>query len=480
MRPRNGFPAQSDSSPLFNEHVVFLDLETTGGSALNDRIVDIGLVEVDRGRLVGEWSTLVNPGRRIPQGIQTLTGITDEMVAAAPDFGAISEALAQRLSGKVLVAHNARFDYGFLRNEFRRAGVGYTAPVLCTVKLSRRLAPQHRRHNLDALIMRHALFCLDRHRGLGDAKVLWELAQIWRDEHGPEALATMCADLLRQPMVPPGLPPDAFDTLPETPGAYVFHGADGSVLYVGRGANIRARVLAHFSGGARTGRDVRINEAVTRVEWTETTGALGACFEEARLLAALGSRYNRKQGGEEPCSWRWRVEAPMAPPALVTASEIDFDTADLYGVFRSRASALVALREIAKAHGLCRRVLGIERKADDGPCAAHAQQHCRGACIGRESALSHAMRLAQALSKLRLRPWPYEGRVAVRERDPDSGRCALHVLDRWRHLGTVHSEAELHELVDAPARAPFELETYKLLVRFLKAPPPGCRIVPLR
>ncbi|HYH43505.1 MAG TPA: exonuclease domain-containing protein [Burkholderiales bacterium] len=464
---------------MFNEHLVFLDLETTGGSALNDRIVDIGLIEVDRGRLVGEWSTLVNPGRRIPQGIQTLTGITDEMVADAPDFGAISEALAARLGDKVLVAHNARFDYGFLRNEFRRAGVNYRAPVLCTVKLSRRLAPHHRRHNLDALIMRHALFCLDRHRGLGDARVLWELAQIWRNEHGPELLDTTCADLLRQPAVPPGLPADAFDTLPETPGVYVFHGADGAVLYVGRSANIRSRVLAHFPGGVRAGRDVHIHEEVTRVEWTETTGALGASFEEARLLATLAPRYNRTQG-DAPCSWRWSAEAHLEPPQLVSASEVDSDSTDLYGVFRSRSSALVALREIAKSHGLCRRVLGIEHNAEGGPCSAHAEQQCRGACVGQESAISHAMRLAQALSRLRLRPWPYEGPIAVRERDADSGRCELHVLDRWRHLGTAHSEAELQEFDESPTRAPFELETYKLLARFLKSPPAGCEIVRLK
>src|SRR6185503_13728595 len=116
---------------MFNEHVVFLDLETTGGSLGYDRIIEIGLVEVDRGRRIGEWSTLVNPGRSIPHGIQVLTGITDEMVASAPSFETVSATLAQRLAGKVLAAHNARFDYGFLKSEFGRAGVHYAPPVLC-------------------------------------------------------------------------------------------------------------------------------------------------------------------------------------------------------------------------------------------------------------------------------------------------------------------------------------------------------------
>ena len=103
------------------QDVVFLDLETTGGSAHYDRIIEVGLVEVRGGSVVEEWSTLVNPGRHIPHGIQNLTGITDDMAADAPPFDALAPGLMQRLAGKVLAAHNARFDYTFLKHEFHRA-----------------------------------------------------------------------------------------------------------------------------------------------------------------------------------------------------------------------------------------------------------------------------------------------------------------------------------------------------------------------
>src|SRR5207253_10307829 len=105
------------------------------------------------------------------------TGITNDMVEHAPTFESIAEMLFERLAGKVLVAHNARFDYGFLRNEFQRSGLRYRARVLCTVKLSRALFPQHRRHNLDSLIERHSLSCSARHRALGDAEAIWQFAQ---------------------------------------------------------------------------------------------------------------------------------------------------------------------------------------------------------------------------------------------------------------------------------------------------------------
>jgi DNA polymerase-3 subunit epsilon len=462
------------------DNVVFLDLETTGGSPHCDRIIDVGLIEVRGGTLVGEWSTLVNPGRRVPHGIQNLTGITDEMLAEAPSFEALAPALAERLRGKVLAAHNARFDYTFLRHEFRRAGVRYTAPVLCTVKLSRRLFPRERRHNLDALIARHSLFCIDRHRGLGDARVLWELAQIWRRDPGAEALERACAGLLNGPVVPPGLPHDVFDDVPETPGVYIFYGDADATLHVGRAANLHARVTAHFGKGART-KDRELASAVRRIDCIETAGELGAYFRAARLTQELAPRYARRPADEHTlCAWRWRPDTPGTAPRLVAAD--DFDAAsvtDLYGVFRSRASALAALRGLADAYRLCRARLGLERAEEGAPCSARVAGRCRGACVGAESDLAHAMRLARAFAGLRVRPWPYAGPIGVREYDPGTRRRELHVVDRWRYLGTADSDAALHELAHARVRAVFNLDDYRMLARFLKSPPASCEIVNL-
>jgi DNA polymerase-3 subunit epsilon len=107
---------------MLDEHLVFVDLETTGATATHDRITEVGIVEVHRGRLIREWSTLVNPGMSIPPAIQALTGISNDMVALAPTFADIQRELFERLEGKLFAAHNARFDYGFLKNEFRRSG----------------------------------------------------------------------------------------------------------------------------------------------------------------------------------------------------------------------------------------------------------------------------------------------------------------------------------------------------------------------
>lgn len=162
---------------MLPQTLIFLDLETTGMTAAKERITEIGLVEVANGGLVGSWSQLVNPQRSIPPFIQALTGITDAMVKTAPSFEQLAPGLFERLDGKLLVAHNARFDFGFLETEFARLGICYRPQILCTVKLSRKLFPEQRRHNLDSLIERHSLRCSARHRALGDAEVLWQFLQ---------------------------------------------------------------------------------------------------------------------------------------------------------------------------------------------------------------------------------------------------------------------------------------------------------------
>ncbi|HSD60240.1 MAG TPA: exonuclease domain-containing protein, partial [Burkholderiales bacterium] len=259
---------------MLDRSVVFLDLETTGASASHDRITEIGMLEVERGRLLREWSSLVNPETLIPPAIEALTGISNDMVRDAPTFAELAPELLERLEGKLLVAHNARFDYGFLRNEFRRLGMRYQSRVLCTVKLSRRLYPDHHRHNLDSLIERHGIICSGRHRALGDARVLWEFVQKSRDQVGGEQMEQVLEDLMRAPAVPAGLAPEVMDDVPEGPGVYIFYGDNDVPLYVGKSVNLRSRVLGHFSADTRIAKDMRLSQQVRRLDWVETVGEL--------------------------------------------------------------------------------------------------------------------------------------------------------------------------------------------------------------
>ncbi len=464
---------------MLDRSFVFLDVETTGATPSFDRITEIGLVEVECGRYLGEWSSLVNPQRHIPEGIQSLTGITDAMVARAPTFEDLAPDLHRRLDGKVLVAHNARFDYGFLRNEFQRAGIRYAPNVLCTVKLSRQLYPHERRHNLDSLIERHGLECSDRHRALGDAKVLWEFARRIQLDLGAEVVRAKVEELLRPPALPSNLDAGALADIPDAAGVYIFYGENDVPLYIGKSINLRSKVLSHFSGERRTGKNLEIARRIQRIDWTETTGEVGAAIREARLIRQLAPLLNGKLGKTEgACTFHWNALDGPEIPTLVETSAVDFSsTHDLFGLFRSKVVANNALRELADHNELCLILLGLDKGG--GPCFGRQLRRCRGACVGQEPRRQHSARLAAALAPLRLRQWPFSGRIAVKETDHASRRSEAHLFDRWSYVGSSDSRLELNSTLEAQHEPGFDADTYRLLQKLFKAPPRNVQIIEL-
>ena len=451
---------------LLDAPLAIVDLETTGANASWDRVTEIAVIEVDGGELSGEWSTLVNPETTIPPAIQALTGITNDMVAGAPTFGALSRELHERLAGRVVVAHNARFDYGFLRQEFERAGMRYVARTLCTVKLSRRLYPGHARHNLDSLIERHDLRCRARHRALGDADAVWQFLQVAAAEHGAEALASAARQVAKQPALPAHIGREAIDAVPDAPGVYLLYGEGGAPLYVGKSINMRTRVLSHFAGDLRFSREMQLAREVRRIDWQRTAGELGALLREAELVKELAPVFNRQlRRASEPCGF---VQDGVSL-RLAHADDIDADAVPhVHGVFRSRRAALAALRGLADEHGLCLQTLGFERaRSRPGACFRHQIRRCAGVCAGRESVEAHRARLAAALARLKTIAWPYRGPVGVVEEDRERDASDVHVVHNWCYLGTAKSESELAELIEGSARPRFDLDQYKILARHL-------------
>jgi DNA polymerase-3 subunit epsilon len=447
----------------------FVDLETTGTRAEADRITEIGIVRVDvregGAPLVTEWSSLVDPEVPIPAAIQVLTGISDAMVASAPTFSTIAGDVSQMLAGCVFAAHNARFDYGFLKHAFARLERPFAARVLCTVRLSRRLLPDVDGHGLDAVIARHSLVVTHRHRALGDARAIWSFIQRLYVDFAREAVDDAIKRILRIPSLPPQLPPDAIDVLPEGPGVYLFYGDNPLPLYVGKSINLRERVGAHFSQDWRSETDLRLSREIRRIEYEETAGELGALLREAMLIKSRLPAYNR--------ALRRKLEAGVLEiadglPRFVAAAGVDCARlAGRYGPFASRASARAALRELAARHRLCALRLRLERRAA-GPCFARQLGRCDGACVGAESPESHDRRLVEVLAPLMIPCWPAGRPALVREHAP-GGRTDVHLFNDWCWLGTARDDGELASLVEAPQAPVFDFEVTKLLVRRYRA-----------
>jgi len=171
--------------------LVFLDIETTGGSPFSSRITEIGALRVEDGKVVGTFQQLLNPEQHVPSFITKMTGISDDMLWDAPLFRGIADDLELFLDGAIFIAHNVNFDYSFIKAAYREMGNTFNMDRLCTARLSRRLYPEQRRHNLDTIIECHGFVVKDRHRALDDAKVLYEFYQKALAEHGLELYNAM-------------------------------------------------------------------------------------------------------------------------------------------------------------------------------------------------------------------------------------------------------------------------------------------------
>ncbi|RKR06238.1 DNA polymerase-3 subunit epsilon [Kushneria sinocarnis] len=447
--------------PLADTPLIFLDLETTGTRATRDRITEIAALKVLDGEVVDRFVTLVDPGVLIPQAITGLTGISDETVQGQPAFETIADEFRHWAEGGILVAHNARFDISFLRNEYRRLGGRFHARVICTLRLSRQLEPGFHHYGLDDLIARHGLSCSARHRARGDAEALLTLWQHWSRHHQTERIESLALAQERNSSLPAHLDPNLLDELPTRPGVYLFYGQDRMPLYIGKSINLRSRVLSHFNSDHRNDREMKIMRQLHHLDWHETSGDLGAQLLESHLVKQLSPIYNRKLRRQSSLkTWWWRTAAER--PELAGAEALgQASDGTAFGMFRSRGEATKALRQIAEEHGLCPRVLGLE--SGRGRCFAHQLGRCSGACCGEESIEVHSERALAALEGLRVRHWPWPGRVAFREHD-DQGVPTYHLVDQWCYLGSF---SHLMEAPESGTPVSFDADTYRILRRFM-------------
>ena len=259
------------------------------------------------------------------------------------------------------------------------------------------------------------------------------------------------------------------------PGVYRFYGAAGELLYIGRSKSLRAKILSQLAAPRSGSREQKLAAQVQRIDWRQTAGELGAMLLEAEWIQSQQPRYNRQTRSSLESVTLRHAEAS----GRVRIQRLDMlepeELAESFGVFHSEKDARKALTDIARASQLCLKVLGLEES--EGSCFALQMGRCRGACVGKEPLMLHAMRLKLALSALKIKSWPFPGRIALRERatgafSPDGTRGGeFHVLDRWTYLGSARSEEELAVLELARGLPAFDVDVYRILQRYFSNHP---------
>lgn len=447
-------------SALVDTTFVVVDLETTGGAPGSDSITEIGAVKVRGGDVLGEFQTLVDPGCAIPPMITVLTGITNAMVIGAPRIEEALPGFLEFAGDAVLVAHNAGFDTRFLNFEAERLGYGrMTNPVVCTVRLARRLV-RDEVPNLRLETLAHALRGRrPSHRALDDARAatdvlhaLLELGGRWGVNHLEDLIWFQSAGghpQARKRMLA--------DPLPHAPGVYLFRDAQGGLLYVGKATDLRTRVRSYFSGDDRrkVGQLLREMEAV---EYYETSLEIEAAVLEARLIRRHRPPYNRAGRGGTGKAWV-RLTAERFPRIAVARTPGDGSIGPM-----SNAAA-TALREALEESAPVRRCnerIGAKTRFD--PCALAQIGRCLAPCDGSIDPDAYAATLTPIRAALagdpqvallaiderldRLsREQRFEEAAGVRDR----ALSLIHALSRRRAIDALHDAGRVVIDVDGTA-----------------------------
>ncbi len=448
--------------------LAIVDTETTHASPVYGRIIEIGVLRIEGGEIKRTFHSLVNPERPIQPEVELVTGIKASELSSAPQFGGIAARLRTVLDGALFVAHNAKFDYAFIRNEFRRVGRPFSARCLDTVALSKRLFPDFLHHDLSSLIARHDLDCPRRHRALDDAKALWQFLRYAQTAVGAETFADAFRTVAGE-NAPPNLSKEMVRSLPEGTGVYLFYGANEELLYVGKSVNIRRRVQSHFSMTGAEAKGMQLLQQTHRVEARLTSGELGALLLESRLIKELRPVFNRaaRKKRELIVLLREMNAAGYATATIEARDHIEAAELDsILTVFKHRAQAREYLAGLSKESELCLKLLGLEKTKD--ACFQYQLHRCRGACVGEEDPRSYNARFEEAFARRKIQAWPYRGAILITEHNEDGGGETF-LVDHWcLLLSARHSDEGFQEII--PGLERFDYDSYKLIYRFLKEP----------
>jgi len=224
-----------------------VDIETTGGHASANGITEIAIVLHNGKEEEGRYSTLINPQIPIQKFVQSLTGITDAMVAEAPLFAEVASNIYNLLKDRVFVAHNVNFDYSFVKHQLHQEGFNLDVPKLCTIRLSRKIFPGLPKYGLGSLCHHFDIENDSRHRAMGDAIATSRLfvKLVAKDQTGE--LKKMMKKRTVEQYLPPNVDTEKIKQLPYEPGVYYFHDQKGKIIYVGKAKNLKKRISSHFS-----------------------------------------------------------------------------------------------------------------------------------------------------------------------------------------------------------------------------------------
>ena len=372
-----------------------IDVETTGFGVTGNKVTDIAIYIHDGEKVVDEFISLVNPECTIPYQITQLTGITNEMVANAPKFYEIAKNVELITRDCIFVAHNVSFDYGTIRKEYAGLGGDYRRKKLCTVRLSRKAFPGLPSYSLGRLCSSLGIKINDRHRAAGDALATVELFNRIIDSRA-DIITTSLKNTISEATLPPNLPRETFDKIPETTGVYYFYNKAGEVIYVGKAKNIRQRVLSHFRD--KSSKEQRMKQDTFDITYEETGNELVALLHESNEIKTIYPYYNRaqKRSSDMYALVSYTDKKGVLRLAYNQTKLVSESLATFHNIPKTRAF----IEQLVKEFELCPKMCSIQTPI--ASCFHYQIKLCKGICCSKETIEAYNKRVEEAITSIGL------------------------------------------------------------------------------
>ncbi len=380
---------------------VVVDIETTGGQVTEDRITEIALYVHDGNKVIDSFHTLVNPEKAVPTYITQLTGITQNMVDGAPRFYEVAKRIIELTEGRIFVAHNAQFDYAFIKQEFKSLGFTFTRKTLCTVRLSRKLLPKLASYGLKSVCQFLQIDLNNHHRAQADAWATTQLLAhlIEQDKELKQINHSMIDHELKSIALPPKISREEFEALPEETGVYYFYNEQDKIIYVGKSTNIKHRIASHFAPNLQSRKSLEMKNQIAYMGFELTGGELVALLLEDAEIKKHQPIFNRLQRRTNFSYGIYAFEDGHGYHQLFI-DRTNKQQDEPLAVFESLEKAKQILRYKVDKYNLCMKLTNLYKTK--GACFDYQIKKCSGACILEETPEIYNQKIQRACDSFRL------------------------------------------------------------------------------
>jgi DNA polymerase-3 subunit epsilon len=444
-----------------------VDIETTGGNAVSNRIIEVAVYIHDGSKVIDSYETLVHPGRPIPSYISALTGIDDETVTGAPYFDEIAPKLYEMLQDKVFIAHNVNFDFSFIKKEFDLLGMNFNNKRLCTVRLSKKLIPGMNSYSLGKLCAQVGIKINNRHRAAGDAQATVKLFELLKSKDTNDFIGLSLKKTSREALLPPNLPREDFEQLPAKPGVYYFHDQKGKVIYVGKAIDLKKRVASHFTGNSETRRKGMMVSSIHRISYQLCGNELLALLYEAHEIKRLWPEYNHAQKKISAVYGIYRYEDRNGYQRMgvnrVQKMQQPLKT------FRLLSEARNYIESKSIEYSLCPKLCGLH--VSNEACFDYPHR-CDGACVKEVEADEYNLRFEMAVDSF-IDP---ESTFAIIGKGRELHERSVVLVEKGQYRGFtyMHKDKEINdieELKNSLSGYTDTIDTLKLIDTYLATEP---------